>query len=90
MPNVPSLAEAGQAIPFFGILLGLACIGHSVCVFSGADELLATGCKDADLLIVDDVQIEWLTADWKDVAKAAMRSPNILVHDRATFKLKAI
>jgi hypothetical protein len=90
VPNIPSLAEAGQAIPFFGILLGLACIGHSVCVFSGADELLAAGCKDADLLIVDDVQIEWLAADWKDVAKAAMRSPNVLVHDRATFKLKAI
>ena len=26
----------------------------------------------------------------KDVAKAAMRSPNVLVHDRATFKLRAI
>jgi len=90
VPNIPSLAEAGQAIPFFGILLGLACIGHSVCVFSGIDQSLAAGCKDADLLVVDDVQIERLAADWKDVAKAAMRSPNVLVHDRATFKLRAI
>jgi hypothetical protein len=36
------------------------------------------------------VQIECLAVDWKEVAKGAMRGPNILVHDRATFKLRAI
>ena len=85
--GIPTLAETGQAIPFFGMLLGLASIGHSVSVFPGTDESLAPGCKDADLLVVDDAQIPSLAAEWKESAKAAMRSSNILVHDRASFKL---
>jgi hypothetical protein len=89
-PNVPSLAETGQAIPFFGMLLGLASIGHSVCVFPGTEESLESGCKQADLLVVDDAQIPALAADWQAVAAAAMRSPNIVVHDRASFKLTAV
>jgi hypothetical protein len=90
IPNLPSLVEIGQSIPFFGMLLGLASIGHSVCVFPGTDESLVPGCKDADLLVVDDAQVPSLAADWKQSAKAAMRSPNILVHDRASFKLTPV
>lgn len=86
----PSLAETGKAIPFFGMLLGLACIGHSVCVFPGVEESLAAGCNGTDLLIVDDAQLELLAADWRSVAALAMRNPNIVVHERATFKLKPI
>ena len=85
----PSLQDVAREIPFVGMLMGLGCIGHTVYVFPGVESLEAC-CKDADLLIVDEAQIEWLSADWRDVAKAAMRSPNVLVHDRATFKLKAI
>jgi hypothetical protein len=44
----------------------------------------------ADLLVVDDVQIPSLAADWKTTAAAAMRSPNIVIHDRATFKLTPV
>jgi len=86
-PNVPSLAETGQAIQFFGMLLGLASIGHSVYVFSGTDDSLSAGCKGTDLLVVDDAQIPSLGVDWKTAAAAAMRGPNIVVHDRATFQL---
>lgn len=88
--GVPSLAETGQAIPFFGMLLGLACIGHSVCVFPGTGASLEAGCKEADLLVVDDAQMPSLAADWQAVAAAAMRSANIVVHDRASFKLRAV
>jgi hypothetical protein len=88
-PNVPSLAETGQAIPFFGMLLGLASIGHSVYAFPGTDDSPTAGCKGADLLVVDDAQIPSLAVDWKTMAAAAMRGPNIVVHDRATFQLKA-
>ena len=89
-PNLPSLVEIGQAIPFFGMLLGLASIGHSVCVFPGTEESLAMGCKGVDLLVVDDAQIPSLVEDWKAVAAGAMRSANIVVHDRTSFKLAAI
>jgi len=89
-PSVPSLAEMGRAIPFFGMLLGLASIGHSVYVFPGTDYSVAAGCKGVDLLVVDDAQIPSLAADWRRAAAAAMRSANIVVHDRATFKLTPV
>ena len=88
--GIPTLAETGQAIPFFGILLGLATIGHSVYVFPGTDDSLAAGCKGADLMIVDDAQIPALTSDWKATASAALRSPNVLAHNRTTFKFEAV
>jgi hypothetical protein len=88
--GIPTLAETGQAIPFFGMLMGLATIGHSVYVFPGTDDSLAAGCQDADLLVVDQAQIPALEGDWKATATAAMRSPNILAHNRTTFKLEAV
>jgi hypothetical protein len=88
--GVPTLAEAAQAIPFFGMLLGLACVGHSVCVFTGTDDSMAAGCRGTDLLIVDDAQLPALSADWKKVAAPVMRNANIVAHERASFKLKAI
>jgi hypothetical protein len=90
VPNLPTLEDAGRAIPFFGMLLGLASIGHSVCVFPGTEESLAAGSKEADLLVVDDAQIPSLAADWKTVAAAVMRGANIVVHERASFKLTPI
>jgi hypothetical protein len=88
--GIPGLAEIGREIPFFGMLLGLACIGHSVCVFTGLEDSLTAGCKGADLLIVDEAQVPSLSVDWKTVAAPAMRNPNIVLHERATFKLKSI
>ena len=85
--GLPGLTEMGQEIPFFGMLLGMACIGHSVCVFPGTEDSLAAGCKGADLLIVDDAVMSSLPSDWKALAAAVMRGANILVHERATFKL---
>jgi len=88
--GVPTLAETAQALPFFGMLLGLACIGHSVCVFTGTDDSMSAGCRGTDLLIVDEAQLPALSADWKEVAAPVMRNPNIVAHERASFKLKAI
>jgi len=88
--GVPTLAETAQVIPFFGMLLGLACIGHSVCVFTGTDDSIPAGCQWIDLLIVDDAQLPALAADWKKVAGSVMRNANIVAHERASFKLKAI
>ncbi len=88
--KAPTLAETAEAIPFFGMLLGLACIGHSVTVFTGLDDSMSAGCKGLDLLIVDEQQLSALAADWREVAASCMRNPNIVAHERATFKLKPI
>ena len=86
----PSLQGTAREIPFFGMLMGLGCIGHTVYVFPGVGESLEAGCKDADLLIVDEAQVPFLDSDWRATAASVMRGPNVLVHDRATFKLRAI
>ncbi len=88
--GIPSLEEMGREIPFFGILLGLACIGHSVCVFPGTGDSLEAGCKGADVLVVDERQIPALVADWKETAARALRGPNILIHEKAGFRLAPV
>jgi hypothetical protein len=90
-PGVPpSLTDISKAIPFLGILVGLSYIGHAVWVFEGHPTTLATGCRDADILIVDSVVRPLLAPGWEDEAASAMRNANILVHDRTTFRLAAI
>jgi hypothetical protein len=85
-----TFAAAGQAIPFFGLLIGLAYIGHKVRVFDGSHPPLTSGCKDADVLIVDSAVRGKLPQDWQTVACAAMRNANIFVHDRETYKLRIV
>ncbi|HTQ58190.1 MAG TPA: hypothetical protein VMI94_27195 [Bryobacteraceae bacterium] len=86
----PSLADANLAIPFFGMLLGLTYLGHAVWVFEGHESALAAGCREADVLIVDSGMAPLLAAGWQDVAAQAMRNPNILFHDRKTFRLLVV
>jgi hypothetical protein len=82
--------DLGQAIPFAGMLLGIAYIGHAVWVFEGHPSALAAGCRDADLLLVDSGMLPHLAADWIAVASGVMRHKEIYVHDRATFKLARV
>jgi hypothetical protein len=86
----PGLAEVSKAIPFLGMLVGLSYIGHAVWVFEGRTSVLAAGCRDADVLIVDSAMRSLLPPAWDADAAAAMRNPNILVHNRATFQLAMI
>ena len=83
-------ASVGRSIPFYGLLIGLAYIGHAVWVFEGHASALAAGCRQADLLIVDDAMLPFLQPDWLAVASAAMRRPLIVAHERATFTLKQL
>lgn len=76
-----------QAIPFLGMLLGFAYVGHAVWLFEGHPSALAEGCRDADVLLVDGGMLPFLTPDWHTVASHAMRRPEIYVHDRETFRL---
>ncbi len=88
--STPSVAEVNAAIPFFGLLMGLAYLGHAVWIFEGHPSALQAGCWNADALLVDSAMLPLLPNGWQQTAREAMRSPNILVHDRATFQLKVV
>lgn len=85
----PSLQDAGRAIPFFGMLMGFAAIGHAVWIFDGSTApVLAAGCRNADLVIVDSEKLKGLPPNWQTLTATAERKPQILVHDRATYQLR--
>ena len=87
----PSIQEAGKAIPFFGMLMGFAAIGHAVWIFDpGTSAVFAEGCKEADIVIVDSEKLTKLPPNWQALATPGERKPQILVHDRATFQLKKL
>jgi len=80
-------ADLMKTIPFYGMLTGMAYIGHSVWIFEGHPSALRVGCRDADILIVDEEMIPFLQADWIETATAVMRTPLIYKHHRRTFSL---
>jgi hypothetical protein len=80
-------SDLAKAIPFIGMLLGLAYIGHAVWLFEGHPSALVDGSRNADLMLVDGAMIPHLQPDWQVVAGRAMRRPEIYVHDRRTFRL---
>jgi hypothetical protein len=89
--DLPAITKnADKAIPFLGILLGFAYIGHTVWVFEGHPSALEAGSREADVLLVDGAMVPHLQADWAAVAARAMRRPDIYVHDRATYALKNV
>jgi len=88
--DAPDLRRANEAIPFFGLLMGFASIGHSVWVFDGADDILEQGCREADVLIVDSASLTRLSSGWQDKAAQVMRNLQILVHDRASYQLRRV
>lgn len=89
-PGTGDLQAAGRAIPFLGLLMGLAAIGHSVVIFDGQPSLMPYGCRDADALFIDSILAPKLTTKHVDDAVRVMRNANILIHDRASFQLKAL
>lgn len=85
-----SVEKVNETIPFIGILIGLAYIGHSVVVFDGQVSMIADGCRDADVLIIDDVVLPHLQKEWYPIARKVMRRPEIYVHDRKEYKLHPV
>jgi hypothetical protein len=88
--EVPSLTTAGRAIPFLGLLMALSHAGHAVWIFNGDVPDLAAGCRGADALIVDGNILAQLRQGWEKEAAAAMRNPNILVHDPRSYQLRMV
>jgi hypothetical protein len=81
-------ADAAKTIPFLGFLYGFAYVGHAVWIFEGHESALAAGCHEADVLLVDGGMVTFLPSNWQSVAGAAMRRPEIYVHDRASYALR--
>jgi len=84
------LKTINSSIPFFGLLLGMAYIGHVVWVFEGHPSALAAGCRGADVLIVDGGMVPFLQKDWLDVVSSVMRNKEVYVHDRETYSLQKL
>ncbi len=83
-------ADVVKTIPFYGLLTGLAYIGHAVWVFEGHSSALAAGCREAELLIADCEMVPFLAGDWLKTASSVMRRALIFAHDRATFSLRRL
>jgi hypothetical protein len=75
----PSVQAAGRAIPFFGMLMGFASIGHSVWVYDGSAG--AAGCQDADLIIVDSARVDRLPPGCEAAA-------SVRIYDRESRELR--
>jgi len=83
-------AGLAQTIPFFGLIMGLSYIGHTVWIFEGHPSALTIGCREAELLIADNAMVPFLQKDWVKVAATAMKRPLLFVHERATFTLRRL
>ncbi len=85
-----SVAEINKVIPFVGMLMGLAYVGHCVVVFDGQLSTIEQGCRDADVLIVDGAVLPHLHHEWYSRARHVMRTPGIYMHDRKTYTLRPL
>ena len=73
------LSGISKAIPFFGYVMGLSYIGHNVMVFEGHPSAIRVGCRDADMVIVDEAMVPYLQNDWMNVVLTAMRGSQLLI-----------
>jgi hypothetical protein len=72
------------------MLVGFSYIGHAVWVFDGRGSSLTSGCRQADLVIVDSAVRPSLPPGWDAKVAAVMRSVNIVVHNRSNGAFSAI
>jgi hypothetical protein len=85
----PAWTSVGKDLPFFGILNGLGCIGHTVWIFDVSADL-GIACRDADILIIDSAVSERVPESALDLARGVMRTHSIFVHGRQTFQLRPV
>ncbi|MDQ3918488.1 MAG: hypothetical protein M3348_08420 [Acidobacteriota bacterium] len=80
-----------KCIPFLGILLAYAYIGHSVVVFEGHPSAFESGVRDSDTLIVDSGMLPFIQDDWAEVAYKTMRpGAKLYIHKRETYTLMPV
>ena len=86
----PTVPDVARKVPFFGLLMGLAYVGHTVWLLEGVPQMATAGCEDADVLIVDSAAVGTLPPGWEVDASLVMRNANILIFDRAREKVGAL
>ncbi|MCC6392542.1 MAG: hypothetical protein IT167_18220, partial [Bryobacterales bacterium] len=69
------------------LLLNLASIGNPMWIFDGRAEALESGCRDADLLVIDGLLADDIRMRTLDAAAKGMRSENIVIYDRKVKRL---
>ncbi len=80
-----------RTIPFRGILMSWAYVGHNVIVFEGNPSAFESGVRDSEMLLVDSGMLPFLQFNWADVARRVMvPSGRIFIHDRDTYTLSLI
>jgi hypothetical protein len=89
-PGTGEIQAAGRAIPFFGLALGMAYLGHCVWIFDGQPTALLEGCRRADLLIIDSIKAGELTTKSVGAMAKVMRNENMLIFDRSTRALRLL
>jgi hypothetical protein len=83
--------DPNRLIPFFGMLHGIAYIGHSVVVFEGHHSGLEGALRNCDVLLVDSGMLPFLQEDWAAIAFANTNpDAKIFVHKRETFSLMPV
>ena len=85
--GTPGWTAAGDAIPFFALLNGLGCIGHTVWIFD-PDADMTIACRDADILLVDSAVAGSVPEASLEAARKVMRASFILMHDRESAQLR--
>ena len=85
-----ALAVDPRRVPFLGLLVGLAYVGHSVWMFEARPSFLPAGCEEADVLVVDSNALSTLPHGWAEDAAGVMRNANILVYDRSQRRIGAM
>lgn len=80
-----------KCIPFLGILLGCAYVGHSVVVFEGHPSAFESGVRGSDVLIVDSGMLPFIQSNWAEVAFGVMRpGAKLFVHKRESYALMPV
>lgn len=77
--SLKGVTALNELVPFLGYLLGMAWLGHNVILFEGHPSALREGCRDADLLIVDEEVADLMQPDWVQTATSVMRTQRILL-----------
>jgi hypothetical protein len=69
-------------VPNLSYLVGAACLGNTVVAFEGHANDFAAACVDADMLLLDDGMIPFLSPDWAMVATQTLKQPRIICFGR--------
>ncbi len=67
------LQDLGRCIPFFGVLMGFASLGHNLVVYEGHESALESGVRGSDVILVDSAMLPYLQPDWVQVARRVSR-----------------